>query len=161
MNRQQHPDDAKAQARQLYQAHGSRRAAEVTGLPRRTINAWAKAEGWQRRLATGQRPDQHVAAVAARQPVPAKGAPVGSWQPRLALDRLAGELWAQLDTLAELRAAGKAREARDTAVVVGILVQRAAELAKLTGADRGLDPAASVQRIHGLLDSIERRRAGA
>jgi hypothetical protein len=161
VNRQPHPDLTKSRARTIYEAHGSRQAAEVLGISRRTVNAWAKAEGWQRRLATRQPSDQHVAPVAGSRPAPGKGAPVGSWQPRLVLDRLAAELWAQLDTLAELRAAGKAADARWTATVVGILVQRAAELAKLTGADRGLDPAASVARIHSLLDSIERRRAGA
>jgi hypothetical protein len=38
MNRQQHPDGARAQARQVYLQHGSRRAAEVTGISRRIIN---------------------------------------------------------------------------------------------------------------------------
>jgi hypothetical protein len=65
MNRQQHPDDAKAQAKALYETDGPKLASDVTRIPKRTINAWAKAEGWRRATsphqATGQRPGLRVA----------------------------------------------------------------------------------------------------
>src|SRR5688500_409578 len=64
MRHQQHPDGLKRQAHQLYQTHGARVAADLTGIPRRTINHWAKAEGWQRHLATEQAHSQQVAPVA-------------------------------------------------------------------------------------------------
>jgi hypothetical protein len=138
VNRQPHSDGAKAQARTIFEAHGSRKASEVTGISRRSINAWAKAEGWQRRLATGQGRDQRfhpVSPSGQARDGPAKKAGPG-WQPRRVLDRLAWELWVELDTLAAAREAGKSREVRDAAVAVGILVDKCSDLAKQTGADR-------------------------
>ena len=155
MNRQQHPDGLKAKARIVYEAKGSRAAAEQTGCSRRTVNAWAKAGNWQ---PPGNRSHQGVAPVPRADGAVAKAVGAG-WQPRLLLSRLTAEVWIQLDTLAELRAAGKARDARETAVTLGILVDKAAALAKQTGADRmHPDPATSVARIHELLDGIEQRR---
>ena len=43
-----HDHSLKAQARSLYAADGPKLASDVTRIPKRTINAWAKAEGWQR-----------------------------------------------------------------------------------------------------------------
>ena len=48
MNRQPHDPSLKAQARSLYAADGPKLASDVTRIPKRTVNAWAKAEGWQR-----------------------------------------------------------------------------------------------------------------
>jgi hypothetical protein len=165
VNRQAHDRGLKAQARQVYEAHGAARASEVTGVAARTIRRWAAAERWPRQMATRQRPDLRVAPVApvgdAGEATSKSASGHGGWQPWLLLERLAGELWAELDELASLRARGKARDARDVAVVVGILVQRGAELAKVTGHEHGghPDPAAAVQRIRSILDAIEQRRA--
>ena len=46
MSGQPWPQDLKAQAKALYLADGSKLAAEVTSIPRRTIQRWAVAEGW-------------------------------------------------------------------------------------------------------------------
>lgn len=162
MNRQPHPDGAKAQARTIFEAHGSRKAAQVIGISRRTVNAWAKAEGWQRPQATRQGRDQRfhpVSPSAQARGGPAKRVGPG-WQPRRVLDRLAWELWAELDTLAAAREAGKPREVREAAVVVGILVDKCSDLAKQTGADRyGGHPSPEEvrDRLHELADAWRQR----
>jgi hypothetical protein len=162
MNRQQHPDDAKAHARQVYEAHGSRRAAEATGISRRTLNAWAKAGNWQ---PPGKCPHLRVAPDANARSGQAKAvatplAAHAGWQPHRLLQRLTVELWAQLDALAAAREAGKARDARDLAVVVGVLTDKALVLAKQTGSQGGQDAATSVARIRELVDGITARVAG-
>jgi hypothetical protein len=135
VNRQQHPDGAKAQARQVYEAHGSRLAAEVTGISRRTINAWAKADGWQ---PPGQPRHLHVAPAAqTRQPAP-KGrvASLGyGYQRRALLRQLGDEARACLTALAKDREAGKSGAARNWAWCVGILIERAELVAKAAGPD--------------------------
>jgi hypothetical protein len=84
---------------------------------------------------------------------------VAVWNPARVLDRIAGELDAELEDLAAARAAGKRREARDVAVVVGILVDKAQALADRFPDHGGhLDAEASVERIRQLLDVIEYRR---
>jgi hypothetical protein len=162
MNRQPHPDDARAQARQVYEQHGSARAAELAGVPRRTVNQWAKAGNWQR---PGKRPHLRVApnANARRGQAKAGATPLAAhagWQPHRLLQRLTVELWAQLDALAAAREAGKARDARDLAVVVGVLTDKALVLAKQTGSQGGQDAATSVARIRELVDGITTRAAG-
>jgi hypothetical protein len=164
MNRQQHPEGAKAQAKQLYETHGSRRAAEVTGLPRRTINAWAKQEGWQRRLATKQAPEQGVTGVAA---VPdARVATVKrlpGYQRLALLQQLGQEASACLAKVGQEREAGRSGAARNWAWCVGILLERAELLAKAAGAVGGPDedPAVAVATLHQVLDAIEPRVSGA
>jgi hypothetical protein len=158
VNRQAHDAGTVAKARVVYEARGSRAASEQTGIPRRSINAMAKRHRWQHPGVPEQPRHQRVAPVAGADGGVAKAVRAG-WQPRLLLSRLTAEVWIQLDTLAELRAAGKARDARETAVTLGILVDKAVALAKQTGADRmHPDPATSVARIHELLDGIEQRR---
>jgi hypothetical protein len=163
-NRQPWDDELKAQAKALYAADGATLASAATGIPSRTIRRWAMAEQWPQ-PGDGHRPDLHVAGAApvpSAPEVPANGA-VGhgrGWQPRLLLERLCAELWAELDTLAALRERGKAREARDTAVVVGILVDKAAGLAKQTGASGGqLDQAATLARLRELAQAWRERKA--
>jgi hypothetical protein len=75
------------------------------------------------------------------------------------LSRLAAELWEVLDDLAVARQAGKARDARDLGVLVGILVDKATELAKANGYDGGRpNPTEAAAHIHAMLDGIEERR---
>ena len=47
MNRQAHDPGLKAQAKALYESDGPKLASDVTRIPKRTVNAWAKAEGWR------------------------------------------------------------------------------------------------------------------
>jgi hypothetical protein len=162
-NRQPHDPGTKAQARQVYEAHGPEQASRVSGVPARTIYRWAVAEQWGLPPEAGLRhaADQGVADAA---PGPGRAAAAGksaatAWQPARVLGRLAAEVDATLDDLAALRAGRRYRDARDVAVQVGILVDKAVALAKQTGTSGGrLDPAASVARIHELLDGIEGRR---
>jgi hypothetical protein len=167
VNRQPHPDGAKAQARTIFEAHGSRKAAEVTGISRRTVNAWVKAEGWQRRLATGQAPNQRlhvVAPVADAEQAPNKR-PVATgytYQRRLLLRQLGDEAGACLTALAKDREAGKSGAARNWAWCVGILLERAELLAKAAGPDQGghLDPAASIARMREMAADLRARAQG-
>jgi hypothetical protein len=163
VNRQQHPDGAKAQARQVYEAHGSRLAAEVTGISRRTINAWAKADGWQ---PPGQPRHLHVAPAAqTRQPAP-KGrvASLGyGYQRRALLRQLGDEARACLTALAKDREAGKSGAARNWAWCVGILLERAELLAKAASPDQSSgqpDPAEAVARLREMAADLTARRAG-
>jgi hypothetical protein len=164
MNYQPHDAARKAQARTIYEAKGSRAAADQTGLPRRTVNAWAKQDGWQRPLAAKQPGNQRfrvVASVGQAGGDQAKRVGPG-WQPQRVLDRLAWELWAELDTLAGYREARKPREARDSAVQVGILVDKAMALAKQAGLEHGgqHDPETAVGRLHEMLDALQERATG-
>jgi hypothetical protein len=79
------------------------------------------------------------------------------WNPHRVLGRILVELGAELDDLAAARAEGKRREARDTAVVVGILVDKAQALAERAGADRPTDPADAAEHIRQVLDVIQAR----
>ena len=161
MNRQPHDAGLKAQAKQVYLQHGSRRAAEVTGISRRTVNSWALQDGWQRPQATKQPRNQRFRVVppvgqAGRDPAKRVGP---GWQPQRVLDRLAWELWAELDTLAGYREARKAREARDSAVQIGILVDKSMALAKQAGLEHGgqPDPETATVRLHEMLDALQER----
>jgi hypothetical protein len=163
MNRQPHPDGAKAQARQVYLQHGSRKAAEATGISRRTINAWARADGWQQ---AGQRSHLRVAPVpSARQPAP-KGqvASLGyGYTRRVLLRQLADEARECLMALAKDREAGKSGAARNWAWCVGILLERAELLAKAAGPDQAgdrPDAAEAVARIREMAADLAARRTG-
>lgn len=124
------------------------------------------AEQWPR-PGDGHRPELRLAPHAADAPAsepdgnsaPAAITPRG-WQPRLLLERLSAELWAELDTLEALRDHGKARDARDVAIVVGILCDKAAALAKQTGvASSRPDPAEARDRMRQIAATL-RQRAG-
>jgi hypothetical protein len=168
MNRQQHPDDAKAQAKALYAADGPKLASDVTRIPKRTINAWAKAEGWQRATgphqATGQRPDLRVAGVAeTRQPTgKSRVVAIGYGYQRRALLRRLGELAGlaldQVET--ELRA-GHTVKARDGMVVCGIALDKAEQLAKAAGPDLAgdrPDAAEALARLQEMTADLATRR---
>jgi len=163
MNRQQHPDGAKRQARQAYEHHGSRQAAETTGISRRTINAWARADGWQ---PPGQRSHLHVAPAAqTRQPAPkGKVTSLGyGYQRRVLLRQLGDEAHACLAALAKDREAGRSGAARNWAWCVGILLERAELLAKAAGPDQAEghpDAAAAVARIREMAADLRDRRTG-
>jgi hypothetical protein len=161
MRHQQHPDGLKAKARTIFEAHGSRRASEQTGIPRRTVNAWARAEGWQRRLATGQRPDLRVAPDA---PLPTGAAvtpkrPASSGNPAGLQHDLLVEVAACLAQLGKDRVAGKSGAVRNWAWAIGVLIDKATgPLAKGgAGWDRPapLSPEESVARIRTWLDVAE------
>jgi hypothetical protein len=160
MAHQQHPDGLKRQAQQLYQSRGSRVAADMTGIPRRTINAWAKREGWQRHLATGQRPDLRVAPVAPLPPgaAAAPKRPVAGNPASLQHDLLT-EVAACLAQLGKDRAAGRSGAVRNWAWAIGVLIDKATDkLAKGGGGwDRPapLSPEESVARIYTWLDVAE------
>jgi hypothetical protein len=160
VNRQRHPDGAKAQARTIFEAHGSRRAAEVTGLPRRTINAWAAAEDWQR---PGQPRHLRVAPSAEARPAAGKtGVPAGySLARRVLLRRLGDTASLALDQVEAHLRAGHTVKARDAMVVAGIAVQRAEELAKAAGPAAGgqPDPAELVGRLRELATDLRTRKA--
>jgi hypothetical protein len=165
VNRQPHDPGARAQARQLYQQRGPAEASRLTGVPPRTLRRWASAGHWR---PPGQEPghaaDQGVAGVAPRS-VGAHGhaakEPVAvrpPWNPRQVLGRILAELGAELDDLAAARAQGKRREARDVAVVVGILVDKADRLADRVGmGDHTPDPQEAAEHIRAMLDAIQQR----
>lgn len=159
-NRQQHPDGAKAQARQAYEHHGSRHAAETTGISRRTINAWARADGWQ---PPGQPRHLHVApSVEVRQPAPKGQVTSLGYQRRALLRQLGDEARACLTALAKDREAGKSGAARNWAWCVGILLERAELLAKAVGPDQAAgqpDTAEAVTRLREMAADLRDRRA--
>lgn len=164
MNRQPHPDDARAQAKALYEADGPKLASDVTRIPKRTINAWAKAEGWQR--ATGQPPDLHVAGEAeTRQPTgKSRVVAIGyGYQRRALLRRLAGLAGLALDQVETELAAGHTVKARDGMVVCGIALDKAEQLAKAAGPDLAgdrPDTAEAVARLQEMAADLAGRRTG-
>jgi hypothetical protein len=159
--------DLRDQARALYVADGVRLAASVTGIPERTVRQWARSGNWRQDGAGGgQARDQQVAPVTPIGPLPdGPGKRPGShrghgWQPRLLLSRLAGELWEVLGELGAARAAGKAREARELGVLLGILTDKCAQLAKDLGHDGGRsDPEVAVARIREMVAVLSERAA--
>lgn len=163
MNRQRHPDGARAQAKQVYEQHGSRRAAEVTGLPRRTINAWARQDGWQQ---PRQRSHLRVAPVAQTRQPAHKGQVTSlgyGYQRRALLRQLGDKAHACLAALAKDREAGRSGAARNWAWCVGILLERAELLAKAAGPDQAEghpDAAAAVARIREMAADLRDRRTG-
>jgi hypothetical protein len=166
MNRQQHPDGAKAQARQVYEHHGAARASSVTGVSARTIRRWAAEERWPRQMATPQPRGLHVAPVAGtRQPVgKTRVVAIGYGYQRRALLRRLGELATialdQVET--ELRA-GHTVKARDGMVVCGIALDKAEQLAKAAGPDLAgdrPDAAEAVARLREMAADLATRRTG-
>jgi hypothetical protein len=164
MNRQQHPDDAKAQAKALYEAHGSRKAAEATNISRRTINAWARADGWQ---PPGSRPDLRVA------PVPETRQPAGktrvvtsigySYQRRALLRRLGELATLALDQAESELRAGHTVKARDGMVCAGIALDKAEQLSKAAGPDLAgdrPDDAEALGRLQEMAGELAARRTG-
>jgi hypothetical protein len=177
MNRQQHPDDAKAQAKALYAADGPKLASDVTGIPKRTINSWAKAEGWQRQQA-GAPPDRaseqaagqrlHLVAPAADTSKASgkSGQVPASWglASRVLLRRWADVAYLALDQVEKELGAGHSVKARDCATVAGIATQRGLELAKAVGSGPGgtmPTVAEATSRLRELAaDLTSRSRAG-
>jgi hypothetical protein len=158
VNRQAHPDALKRQARQVYAQHGAHQAAAVTGIPARTIRRWARLEQWPRKPATSQQPDQRLRVVDARvQPAPVKTPAPG--RPRLAM-RLREELWAQLDQLRAYREGRRPRDAKDTAVVVGILLDKLLILERPGEGAGPVSAEVAIARIGELIDVAEQRAAG-
>jgi hypothetical protein len=163
VNRQPHDPSLKAQARQVYEAHGSRKAAEATGISRRTINAWARADGWQ---PPGNRPHLRVAPVPqTRQPTPKGQVASLGYAPmrRVLLRQLADEARACLGALARDREAGKSGAARNWAWCVGILLERAELVAKAAGSDLAgdrPDDAEVVARLQEMATDLAGRRTG-
>jgi hypothetical protein len=158
VERQQHPDALKARARAVFERHGSRQAADQLGIPRRTVNHWARVEGWQRRLATAQPADQRfhpVAASAAGEA--AKQPPAG--RPRLAM-RVRAELWALLDAVQAAREARRPRDAKDYAITAAIFLDKLLLLEQRDPGSGQLDPAMAVPRLMELVDVITERAAG-
>src|SRR5215217_4185250 len=116
MNHQQHPDGLKRQARQVYEAHGAKRAAEVTHVPLRTVRYWARRDGWrQPATATRQPRELHVAPVAPLPPPTAATAkrPVPVGNPASLQHDLLVEVAACLAQLGKDRAAGKSGAVRN------------------------------------------------
>lgn len=165
-SRQPHPDLTKSRAKAIYEARGSRQAAEVLGISRRTVNQWAKAEGWQRRLATGQPADQGVAPVADANEATAKSPVATGYQVRRhrQLDRYGELVDAALDKAEQAMEANRPYHAKAYAVAAGVFTDKAEVLAKAAGMDTTAgrpDPAVAAARIGELVDVIEGRVAGA
>ena len=139
VNRRQWNEDLKAQAKALYLADGSKLAAEVTCIPLRTVQRWARTEGWDasREDAIEQAPDQRYAVFApgtdgAAPDGKGNGAtappvPSGSPSRELARDLLiARQVWrAEADKLQHGR--GRPGAYRDAGVVLGILQDKASK----------------------------------
>lgn len=142
MNRQPHPDGLKAKARTIYEAKGSRAAAEQTGISRRTVNAWAKAEGWQPHVATRQAPDQRLHLVApvadTARPAGKSSVPAGyGLARRVLLRRLGDTAGLALDQVEAELGQGHTSKARDCAIICGIALDKAEMLAKATAGEPG------------------------
>jgi hypothetical protein len=170
MNRQPHDAGLKAQAKALYESDGPKLASDVTSIPKRTINAWAKAEGWQRTTgphqATGQRPDLRVAGVAeTRQPTgKSRVVAIGyGYQRRALLRRLAGLAALALDQVETELRSGHTVKARDGMVVCGIALDKAEQLAKAAGPDLAgdrPDAAEAVARLQEMAAELATRKTG-
>jgi hypothetical protein len=154
----------------LFVTDGPKLASDVTGIPKRTVNAWAKAEGWRRptgtHQATGQPRHLHVAAAPqTRQPTP-KGqvASLGyGYQRRALLRQLGDEARECLTALARDREAGKSGAARNWAWCVGILIERAELVAKAAGPDLAgdrPDTAEVVTRLQEMAADLASRGTG-
>jgi len=111
-----HPPDLKAQALAVYVDHGGAEASRQTGVPAGTIRSWALRDG--------------VATVAAQNTRAAIAAAQMRWeQRRLALADAIGEAAeAALGLVDEALDAGDARAAKDAAVTLGVLIDRAEKL---------------------------------
>ncbi len=127
--RRPHDEARRRQARQVFQAKGGSQAAEVLGIPERTIRRWAKQGGWTRTPAQVAQ----TRTLAARQ----------AWTTRRrhTADRLGilgGRLIERIE--AEL-AADRRLNLRDAGILLGITLEKAELLsAPLPGADEGDGP---------------------
>jgi hypothetical protein len=151
-----HDDAARRQARQVYESRGAQAASEVTGIPIRTIQRWAQAEGWPRRLAVP------VAQDATKTEDQCQAAILG-WQTRRRhmADQL-GHVGAQLLEAIQRELAERRRlNLRDAGILLGIMLDKAELLAAATGTSgRGdLTPEQSLDRLETLLDVLEDREA--
>jgi hypothetical protein len=164
MNRQPHPDDAKAQAKALFVADGATLAASVTGISARTIRRWAVAEQWPRK-GDGHRPHLRVApSVETRQPVGKSSVPAGySLARRVLLRRLGDTAGLALDQVEKELGQGHTSKARDCAIICGIALDKAEQLAKAAGTGVGGDMPTVDEartRLHELATDLTARRTG-
>jgi hypothetical protein len=145
-------DDQRKAARDLYQARGARYASEQLAIPRRTINEWARTEGWAKRLAatTAEHADR-MASVRLGWHVRKQGL----------ADEAAEAAAEVLGMLRERVRARKVYGVWDLARSFGVLTERAAEMsAGIGGADTPtLTPEQSLGRLNTLLDVLEDRQA--
>lgn len=127
------PDDVKATALDVFAREGCPAASKATGVPEGTIRSWAKREGERAGTRLAQRNGVEVDVVRSASVVP--------WRDRREpLVRDLGD--AVVETLDEVRTAvkgGRLRDARDGAVTLGILVDKAQLLSGLaTGRSESL-----------------------
>jgi hypothetical protein len=150
----QYSNQQRDQARQLYESHGSRRASEQTGIDQRTIQKWAKSEGWRTRLAS----------VSASGPELSERQRLGWALRKQGLADDAAEAAAITLALYMQRAqAGKIYGLLEMARAFAHLTERAAEMsAGLGGAGEAPPESAeqAVARINATLDVIEPRVVG-
>jgi hypothetical protein len=151
-----HDDAARRQARQVYETRGAGAASHITGIPIRTIQRWAQAEGWPRRLALTQdtakiHEDRRQAAI------------VGWHTRRRTMADQLGEVGAQLlEAIQRDLAERKRLNLRDAGILLGIMLDKAELLSERTGWAEGGDVSAeeAVATINRVLDAIEPRVAG-
>jgi hypothetical protein len=145
MGTAQHPPDLKAHALAIYVEHGGAEASRKTGVPAPTIRSWAHRDG--------------VATVAAQNTRAAIAAAQLRWEERrLALaDAIGREAEAALGLVDEALGAGDARAAKDAAVTMAILVDKAELLSGgTTNYYERIEPEALERRAKEL-DEVARR----
>jgi hypothetical protein len=147
-----HSEDTKRRARELYEQRGTRFAAEHLRIAPRTVQLWARQDGWTRHIASAS--DRVAQGQANR---------IG-WAVRKRGEAdHAGKVAADIRCLLEERvAAGKAAYVRDLAMAYSMLTERADKMSASTG---GLDtpqmpPEAQVARLVELVDVVEQRKVG-
>lgn len=107
------PESVKARALALFAEGGSAVASEVTGVPRATIKSWARRESLT------------VATVAASSGVELLPVSVPWAQRRVEVAQRAGDLTVMAaEQLGIALAEGRARDARDLSVTLGVLVDK-------------------------------------
>jgi hypothetical protein len=151
-----HDDGARRQARQVYEARGAKAASQITGIPVRTIQQWAQAEGWPRTLTVAQ--DTTKSAEDRRQ------AAVVGWHTRRQhmADQL-GHVGAQLLEAIQRDLAQRQRlNLRDAGILLGIMLDKAELLSERTGwaGDEDVSAEQSIADINRVLDAIESQAAG-
>jgi hypothetical protein len=149
-----HSEDTKRRARQLYEQRGARHAAETIGVSLRTIQLWARSEGWARRLSPHptDRERNHAQAQ------------LGWAIRKRGLADEAGAAAAEaLEMFRERVKARKVYGARDLAVAFASLTERAdAMSAGLGGLDGPQVPGElRMARLRELAGALEQRRDAA
>jgi hypothetical protein len=134
-SRQPWDDDLKAQAKALYLADGAQLAADVTGIPVRTIRRWAVADRWGRPPGpdsghVADQGDTQDAPDPAREGGPAKrdGGSFGSFSgmPGMELEQdlaLARQVY-RTEVERFLAGGGRAGGVRDASIALGVLLDK-------------------------------------